>query len=334
MDTDSDNPVVDNICNTDQEGNTNNDVSHEDIFEETRTIAAGEENTSNTNVASQKVKRTSKRRPTQHNKSIIQSAIARKEKSFEDYLKPKNKTTKVNKTKEVSLENNEDAINSSTPVKKSVSSSPSKSLVSNKKLRKKDSGTSKNDLEIDSMQMSLEPEPSLRRSQRTLSSDNKGAFSTVDNSSNVDNLLKAQLESRLCKCTENKEIFMETDSESLFCTAVDSISDKLIGCSRLVDVKTVPMRRPSTRIPFSVFCDVHIQRLIKHNCCPTCGVFCTQGQFAECTSKHQFHKDCQLSIGNLKYCPHCGDSTKSKDVLVSMHSPKKPIFLPVQRSHQ
>lgn len=54
------------------------------------------------------------------------------------------------------------------------------------------------------------------------------------------------------------------------------MTDKLIGCTRLVDVTTVPMFRPSNRVPFGVFCKVHRNRLIRHNCCPTCGVFCTQ----------------------------------------------------------
>ncbi len=61
-----------------------------------------------------------------------------------------------------------------------------------------------------------------------------------------------------------------------FCTAVDSLRDKLVGCSRLVEIKNVPMCRPSTRVPFGVYCESHKQRLIRHNCCPTCGVFCTE----------------------------------------------------------
>jgi len=278
-------------------------------------------------------KRTSKRRPTQANMSIIQNAIAMKEKSFEDYLKPRSKITKLTKIK-----GNPEDLNEKLPGSASPNFKKTSNQNRNKKLKSSqgDLGDSKT-LEIGDALLYENPdedEQHVRRSQRTLSGDSKKRTSLVDHKSEKEDLLIEPLNFRLCKCTENKGLFMESKSDSHFCTAVDSISDKLMGCTRLVDIKTVPMHRPSTRIPFGVFCEAHLQRLIRHNCCPTCGVFCTQGEFVECPSKHYFHKDCKLLVEDMPCCPHCGDSTPSTAIIISMYSSKEPIFLPVQRSHQ
>lgn len=62
----------------------------------------------------------------------------------------------------------------------------------------------------------------------------------------------------------------------MYCTAIDSIEEKLVGCSRIADVKTIPLLRPSKRVPYQILCSLHKNRLMLHNCCPTCGIFCTQ----------------------------------------------------------
>ncbi|ENN73908.1 hypothetical protein YQE_09480, partial [Dendroctonus ponderosae] len=156
---------------------------------------------------------------------------------------------------------------------------------------------------------------------------------------------EARVAPPLCKCTEDKQLFMENAQgnsltvEALrrfnrgfagrqFCSAVDGIGDQLFGCCRLVDVTEAPLSRPSVRVPFGVLCGSHRQRLIRHNCCPICGVFCTHGRFAQCAAEHHFHKDCQQEGA----CPHCADPAPCTDITITMHSPKQPVFLPVQRS--
>lgn len=102
--------------------------------------------------------------------------------------------------------------------------------------------------------------------------------------------------SRLCLCTQKTKLFADANEsgnvpklkkkkitvskylfvDTIYCTAVDSISEKLIGCSREVDFKETSFLRPSQRVPYLILCDLHRNRLLRHNCCPTCGVFCTQ----------------------------------------------------------
>lgn len=142
-------------------------------------------------------------------------------------------------------------------------------------------------------------------------------------------------------------------SDTIYCDAMDSINDKLIGCNRVVDVKKRPLLRPSHRIPYMMLCDMHRNRLAIHNCCPTCGIFCTEvsqivqallqyrnekqkfchfkGYFMECEAKHQHHKNCQITIDDRECCPHCGlSSSSSRNVYIEMQLSSRPTFLPVQ----
>lgn len=60
------------------------------------------------------------------------------------------------------------------------------------------------------------------------------------------------------------------------CTAIDSIGDRLVGCNSVIDGDEIPMLRPSSRVPYIILCEVHLNRMLRHNCCPKCGLFCTQ----------------------------------------------------------
>lgn len=91
------------------------------------------------------------------------------------------------------------------------------------------------------------------------------------------------------------------------------------------------MLRPSVRVPYIILCEVHRERLIRHNCCPTCGLFCTQGRFTQCASNHQYHRECQITLGNLPCCPHCTLQTPDYDVMITMRCARKPVFLPKQK---
>lgn len=58
--------------------------------------------------------------------------------------------------------------------------------------------------------------------------------------------------------------------------ATDSIGDRLIGCNNVADINNVAMLRPSGRVPYALLCDTHYHRMLRHNCCPKCGLFCTR----------------------------------------------------------
>lgn len=49
-----------------------------------------------------------------------------------------------------------------------------------------------------------------------------------------------------------------------------------MGCNNVIDAEETSLLRPSTRVPYIILCKVHYNRMLRHNCCPTCGLFCTQ----------------------------------------------------------
>ncbi|XP_022237150.1 histone-lysine N-methyltransferase EHMT2-like [Limulus polyphemus] len=118
----------------------------------------------------------------------------------------------------------------------------------------------------------------------------------------------------------------------IFCQAIDSISGRLVGCCNSVTCHQLV--RPSVKIPFTTMCEVHLWRLAQHHCCPSCGVFCTQGDFLQCitTNKgkkqiHLFHKKCKTIQGNseVPQCPHCGRASL-KSIRLELNTPTPPIF--------
>lgn len=51
-----------------------------------------------------------------------------------------------------------------------------------------------------------------------------------------------------------------------------------------------------------------------------------------CRSMHHFHKLCSLENEHgVLICPHCGDDTPPKSVIMVMNSVKDPIVLPQQK---
>lgn len=73
---------------------------------------------------------------------------------------------------------------------------------------------------------------------------------------------------------------MKVDDDTKYhCQAIDSIEGKQIGCCNPVLMNPegdIKLQRPSVKVTYLMFCDVHAHRLLIHNCCPTCGLFCTQ----------------------------------------------------------
>ncbi|CAH1176200.1 unnamed protein product [Phaedon cochleariae] len=308
-------------------------------------------------------KRSSSRRLKNLKGSVLQSAIARKEQSYNEPSKPRRLSRTLKPTQKI-LENlafvkHEKRIKILPKcVDKPILYNISTSNITRKNKSKKDIDKLKNDQselcgeELDTEESrtsdseeNLDVVKTKRKSQRVSAGFNKGDSDEPTNSSpsvadqvndspddpecsSVEALL---ITSELCLCTQKSNLYQAPNQNDIVhCSAIDSISEKLLGCSREVNIEETSLSRPSQRVPYLILCDSHRNRLFRHNCCPTCGVFCTQGQFVECSAKHQFHRSCQIMVGNTGCCPHCGISTPSHDIFISMHCSNKPVFLPAQ----
>ncbi|XP_014476702.1 PREDICTED: histone-lysine N-methyltransferase EHMT1 [Dinoponera quadriceps] len=140
-------------------------------------------------------------------------------------------------------------------------------------------------------------------------------------------------QSMLCLCQVRSQLYVTITGPGapLYCTANDSIDNRLVGCCNEVDSNDVTMRRPSTRIPYIILCRMHKERLLRHNCCPTCGKFCSQGRFVQCINGHQYHRECEIYPNKKGVCPHCGSESAAYDVVVTMNGMRKPVFIPTRK---
>ncbi|XP_037115354.1 histone-lysine N-methyltransferase EHMT1a isoform X9 [Syngnathus acus] len=107
------------------------------------------------------------------------------------------------------------------------------------------------------------------------------------------------------------------------CMAVESIDGMLNRCQRHV-MKREKMR-PSNLVHLLVLCENHRASMVKHQCCPGCGLFCSVGTFMECqphgSISHRFHRDCASVLKNRRFCPHCGeDASRAKEVTMPSFS--------------
>ncbi|XP_075734779.1 histone-lysine N-methyltransferase EHMT1-like [Rhipicephalus microplus] len=109
--------------------------------------------------------------------------------------------------------------------------------------------------------------------------------------------------SRLWPCSCNEPSQPATENQ-LHCQGLDSLQGKVVGCTQ--SLKSQALKRASVRMPFGAFCGAHEHRLRLHHCCPHCGVFCTQGDFVQCTEGHLWHSQCQQNGDSKESCPHCG----------------------------
>lgn len=137
----------------------------------------------------------------------------------------------------------------------------------------------------------------------------------------------------LCLCQVRSQLYVTITGSGapLYCTAIDSIDDRLVGCCNEVDSHDVAMRRPSTRVPFIILCRMHKERLLRHNCCPSCGLFCTQGRFVQCSNGHQYHRGCEIYLTKKSACPHCTCESQAQDILISMNGKRKPVYIPTRK---
>ncbi|KAM7392086.1 hypothetical protein PAMP_022722 [Pampus punctatissimus] len=112
------------------------------------------------------------------------------------------------------------------------------------------------------------------------------------------------------------------------CMAMESTDGMLTCCQRRVMKQE--MMRPSNTVHLLVLCEDHRAGMVKHQCCPGCGLFCRAGTFMECqpygTISHRFHRDCASILKDRRFCPHCGeDASGAKEVTVPQPDPSPSV---------
>uniref|UniRef100_A0A7N8YML9 Euchromatic histone-lysine N-methyltransferase 1a n=1 Tax=Mastacembelus armatus TaxID=205130 RepID=A0A7N8YML9_9TELE len=124
----------------------------------------------------------------------------------------------------------------------------------------------------------------------------------------------------LCCCRmETPHIGGSLSTLDQTCMAVESMDGVLSRCQRRVMKQE--MMRPSNTVHLLVLCEDHRAGMVKHQCCPGCGLFCRAGTFMECrpygSISHRFHRDCASILKDRRFCPHCGeDTSRAKEVAV------------------
>uniref|UniRef100_A0A0A9Z5B7 Histone-lysine N-methyltransferase EHMT1 n=4 Tax=Lygus hesperus TaxID=30085 RepID=A0A0A9Z5B7_LYGHE len=128
----------------------------------------------------------------------------------------------------------------------------------------------------------------------------------------------------LCECEVITTMFAKDPTNQL-CKALDIYEHRLVKCSN--EIGGIPLLRSCKTKPFQALCRIHFERMIRHNACPTCGIFCTQGVVNICENKHFFHKDCDMKLEDTLVCPHCG--TESYMLYkIQLQNHRYPLFLP------
>ncbi|XP_034547913.1 histone-lysine N-methyltransferase EHMT1a isoform X2 [Notolabrus celidotus] len=112
------------------------------------------------------------------------------------------------------------------------------------------------------------------------------------------------------------------------CMATESTNGALSRCQRRVMKQE--MMRPSNQVCLLVLCEDHRAGMVKHQCCPGCGLFCRTGIFMECrpygSISHRFHRDCASLLKDVRFCPHCGeDATGAIEVTVPKPDPSPSV---------
>ncbi|XP_028570813.2 histone-lysine N-methyltransferase EHMT1 isoform X1 [Podarcis muralis] len=149
-----------------------------------------------------------------------------------------------------------------------------------------------------------------------LSSQSEG-LSNGPETMETDSLQEAPLCSCRMETPKSREITTLANNQ---CMATESVDKELSRCTS--QVLKYELMRPSNKVQFLVLCEDHRGRMVKHQCCPGCGFFCTAGTFMECQPEssvsHRFHRDCASQVKGTSYCPHCGEeASKAKEVTIA-----------------
>ncbi|KAM6046877.1 histone-lysine N-methyltransferase EHMT1 isoform 3-T3 [Theristicus caerulescens] len=144
-----------------------------------------------------------------------------------------------------------------------------------------------------------------------------GGLSNGPEAMEVDGLQEVPLCSCRMETPKSREITTLANNQ---CMATESVDNELGRCTN--SVVKYELMRPSNKVQLLVLCEDHRGRMVKHQCCPGCGYFCTAGTFMECQPEssisHRFHKNCASQVNDMSYCPHCGeDASKAKEVTIA-----------------
>ncbi|KAM7087559.1 histone-lysine N-methyltransferase EHMT1 isoform X2 [Ciconia boyciana] len=144
-----------------------------------------------------------------------------------------------------------------------------------------------------------------------------GGLSNGPESMEVDGLQEVPLCSCRMETPKSREITTLANNQ---CMATESVDNELGRCTN--SVVKYELMRPSNKVQLLVLCEDHRGRMVKHQCCPGCGYFCTAGTFMECQPEssisHRFHKNCASQVNDMSYCPHCGEeASKAKEVTIA-----------------
>ncbi|XP_040297997.1 histone-lysine N-methyltransferase EHMT1 isoform X6 [Bufo bufo] len=170
-----------------------------------------------------------------------------------------------------------------------------------------DTNTEYTEVSLDSLDLQV---------KEILSPQSKG-LSNGSETTEVDGLQGIPLCS--CRMETPKEDEVTATAEDR-CMAVESTDQELSRCT--TEVIKYELMRPSNKVHHLVLCEDHRGKMVKHQCCPGCGYFCTAGTFMECQPEtsisHRFHKPCATQVNNASYCPHCGEEiSKAKEVTIA-----------------
>uniref|UniRef100_A0A663ND91 [histone H3]-lysine(9) N-methyltransferase n=1 Tax=Athene cunicularia TaxID=194338 RepID=A0A663ND91_ATHCN len=144
-----------------------------------------------------------------------------------------------------------------------------------------------------------------------------GGLSNGPEAIEVDGLQEVPLCSCRMETPKSREITTLANNQ---CMATESVDNELGRCTN--SVVKYELMRPSNKVQLLVLCEDHRGRMVKHQCCPGCGYFCTAGTFMECQPEssisHRFHKNCASQVNDMSYCPHCGEeASKAKEVTIA-----------------
>ncbi|KAM4527978.1 histone-lysine N-methyltransferase EHMT1 isoform 2-T2 [Odontesthes bonariensis] len=156
---------------------------------------------------------------------------------------------------------------------------------------------------------------------RILPSEAVSLSKTSHNKDSSGSTVEEAQELPLCSCRmetpKSREILILADRK---CMATESVDGQLTRCQSAV--LKHEMMRPSNSVQLLVLCEDHRNGMVKHQCCPGCGFFCSAGTFMECqpdvSISHRFHQECASVLKGQSFCPHCGEeASKAKEVTIA-----------------
>ncbi|XP_066837062.1 histone-lysine N-methyltransferase EHMT1 isoform X8 [Anser cygnoides] len=223
--------------------------------------------------------------------SIKKKLLKRKGKTDSPWLKPTRKRRRRNKKKQASV----------------LGAEAYKSSLGGREGSGQDNSMEYMEVSLDSLDL---------RVKGILSSQAEG-LSNGPEAMEVDGLQEVPLCSCRMETPKSREITTLANNQ---CMATESVDNELGRCTN--SVVKYELMRPSNKVQLLVLCEDHRGRMVKHQCCPGCGYFCTAGTFMECQPEssisHRFHKSCASQVNDTSYCPHCGEeASKAKEVTIA-----------------